>query len=60
MEYIVGAKPDTCVFCEMTKVGEDRLRELLVLVRQPHAFVCLNRYPYASGRSSRVRSTRRS
>ena len=49
MEYIVGAKPDACVFCEMTKVGEDRLKELLVLVRQPHAFVCLNRYPFASG-----------
>jgi len=49
MEYIVGKKPDACVFCEMTEVPDARLRELLVLVRQPHAFVCLNRYPFASG-----------
>ncbi len=51
MDYIVGPKPDACVFCEMSKVGvgEDHLKELLVLVRQPHAFVCLNRYPFASG-----------
>jgi ATP adenylyltransferase len=51
MDYIVGPKPDACVFCElsMVGVGEDHLKELLVLVRQPHAFVCLNRYPFASG-----------
>jgi ATP adenylyltransferase len=49
MEYIVGRKPDACVFCEMTHAPATRLRELLVLVRQPHAFVCLNRYPFASG-----------
>ncbi len=49
MDYIVGPKADACVFCEMTRVPEIRFRELLVLVRQPHAFVCLNRYPFASG-----------
>jgi ATP adenylyltransferase len=48
LEYIVGKKPDACVFCEMTTVSTDRFRELLVLVRQPHAFVCLNRYPFSS------------
>jgi ATP adenylyltransferase len=48
MEYIVGPKPDTCVFCEMTQVGTNRFRDLLILVRQPHALVCLNRYPFAS------------
>jgi ATP adenylyltransferase len=48
MEYIVGPKPDACVFCEMTRVSEARFRELLILVRQPHAFVCLNRFPFAS------------
>jgi ATP adenylyltransferase len=49
IDYIVGPKPDSCVFCEMTQVDVRRFRELLVLVRQPHAFVCLNRYPFASG-----------
>jgi len=49
IDYIVGPKPDACVFCEMTRVPGTELRELLVLVRQPHAFVCLNRYPFASG-----------
>jgi ATP adenylyltransferase len=48
IDYIVGPKPDVCVFCEMTRVPQARFRELLVLVRQPHAFVCLNRYPFAS------------
>ena len=49
IDYIVGPKPSTCVFCEMTEVPETRFRELLVLVRQPHALVCLNKYPFASG-----------
>jgi ATP adenylyltransferase len=49
MEYIVGRKPDACVFCAMTNVAPPMFRELLVLIRQPHAFVCLNRYPFASG-----------
>jgi len=49
MEYIVGPKADACVFCEMTHVAEARFRELHVLVRQAHAVVCLNRYPFASG-----------
>jgi ATP adenylyltransferase len=49
MEYIVGPKPDACVFCEMAEVTPARFRELLVVVRQPHAFVCLNKYPFASG-----------
>jgi ATP adenylyltransferase len=49
MEYIVGTKPDGCVFCEMTHVDTSRFREILILLRQPHALVCLNRYPFASG-----------
>src|SRR3984885_423621 len=48
MEYIVGPKPDACVFCGMTRAGTGEFRELLILLRQPHAFVCLNRYPFAS------------
>ena len=49
IDYIVGPKPDHCVFCEMTEVPVRRFRELLVLVRQPYAFVCLNKYPFAAG-----------
>jgi ATP adenylyltransferase len=49
MEYIVGKKPDACVFCEMTAAPTSRFREILILLRQPHALVCLNRYPFASG-----------
>lgn len=48
IEYIVGPKPDACVFCDMTRAPAASLRDLLVLVRQPHALVCLNRYPFAS------------
>jgi ATP adenylyltransferase len=48
MEYIVGQKPDACVFCAMTTATPGELRGLLVLVRQPHALICLNRYPFAS------------
>ena len=49
MEYIVGDKAGACVFCAMTRAEPAQFRELLILVRQPHAVVCLNRYPFASG-----------
>jgi ATP adenylyltransferase len=49
MQYIVGPKADACVFCAMNDAPASELRGLLVLVRQPHALVCLNRYPFASG-----------
>jgi len=48
MSYILGDKQGACVFCEMVAAPASRYRELLVLVKQPHAFVCLNRYPFAS------------
>ena len=41
MEYILGPKGEACVFCEQ--------RDELVLARQPRAFVCLNKYPFAAG-----------
>jgi ATP adenylyltransferase len=47
MEYILGPKAGACVFCAYA-VGEPR-RADGVLVVQPHAFVCLNKYPFASG-----------
>jgi ATP adenylyltransferase len=47
MEYILGPKPKECIFCEFPV--RNALREDLVLVVQPHAFVCLNKYPFAPG-----------
>ena len=49
MKYILagagkGKKPG-CFFCENPN-DEAAYRENLVLVVQPHAFVCLNRYPF--------------
>ena len=41
MEYILGPKGGACVFCDP--------RDELVLARQPRAFVCLNKYPFAAG-----------
>jgi ATP adenylyltransferase len=48
MEYILGDKQGACVFCAMAAAPASRYRELLVLVVQAHALVCLNRYPFAS------------
>jgi ATP adenylyltransferase len=48
MEYILGNKQGACVFCEMAAAPPSRYRELIVLVVEEHALVCLNRYPFAS------------
>ena len=51
MEYILGSKAQGCVFCAYAvavAAGPPR-REDGVLVAQPNAFVCLNKYPFASG-----------
>jgi ATP adenylyltransferase len=48
MEYILGKKPEACVFCSMPSGEPGTYRERLVLVAQPDAFVCLNRFPFAS------------
>ncbi len=47
IEYILGPKPNTCVFClpETTEEDEDRF----VLCRAQHCFVVMNIYPYSSG-----------
>ena len=47
MEYVLGPKGGTCVFCQLATAQRDRQRELLVLAMQPHALVCLNKYPFA-------------
>ena len=47
MQYILGPKPDECVFCLPAHTGEDA--ERLVLHRGKTAFVIMNKYPYAVG-----------
>jgi ATP adenylyltransferase len=48
MEYILGPKGDTCIFCDFASSPREAYREKLVLLVQPHALVCLNKYPFAS------------
>lgn len=47
MQYILGPKPDECVFCIPEHTGEDR--ERLVLARAAHSYVIMNKFPYNSG-----------
>ncbi len=47
IEYILGPKPDTCVFCLSCDTQEDEQR--LVLYRGRHAFVIMNKFPYNNG-----------
>lgn len=46
MEYILGKREDSCIFCAFPARATHR--EDLVLCVREHAFVCLNRYPFAS------------
>lgn len=47
IQYILGPKPDTCVFCLPEHTGEDEERRILLRAR--HCFVVMNIYPYSSG-----------
>ena len=47
IEYILGPKPDACVFCIPEHTGEDA--ERLILYRGRHAFVLMNKFPYSNG-----------
>ncbi len=47
MDYILGPKPDACVFCIPESTEEDR--ERLILARGKHCFVIMNKFPYNSG-----------
>lgn len=48
MKYITGEdKPAACFMCE-GPTDPTKFRERLVLVAQPHAFVCLNKYPFTT------------
>jgi len=47
IDYILGPKPDSCVFCLPQHEREDE--ERLVLYRAAHSFVIMNKFPYNSG-----------
>lgn len=47
MQYILGPKPDGCVFCVPNHRDEDRDR--LILARAKHTFVIMNKFPYNNG-----------
>ena len=47
IEYILGAKPDSCVFCIPQTTEEDEQR--LILYRGKYNFVIMNKFPYNSG-----------
>jgi ATP adenylyltransferase len=47
IEYILSNKGGGCLFCEVH--AEDRDRDNLILYRDKHAYVIMNRYPYSSG-----------
>lgn len=47
MDYILGPKPECCVFCLPENRGQDE--ERLVLYRGRRVFVIMNKFPYNSG-----------
>jgi ATP adenylyltransferase len=50
MEYILSDKEgQACPFCQHASCSEREMQQAHVLVVTDHAFVVLNRYPFASG-----------
>ena len=49
IEYILGKKPDECIFCTIPSADSVRDRENLVLYRGRLNFVIMNKFPYNSG-----------
>jgi len=47
IEYILGPKPDECVFCIPKDPSEDE--ERLILKRAKYNFVIMNKFPYNTG-----------
>lgn len=47
LDYILGPKPDSCVFCIPEHTDEDE--ERLILYRGKHNFVIMNKFPYNNG-----------
>lgn len=48
MEYILGKKGGSCVFCHVDAADPEELRARLVVCDTSHAFVILNRYPFSA------------
>ena len=48
-DYMVNPKPDHCPFCEYLAQDADHDPENFILLRAPHTFIVLNRYPYSNG-----------
>ncbi len=49
MEFIAGEKPTGCIFCDFPAAPASDDRKNLIVHRDEHAYVILNRYPYNSG-----------
>lgn len=49
MEFILNEKPAGCIFCLGEKKDQAAERDRLVLLRDRHTFVMMNRYPYSNG-----------
>jgi ATP adenylyltransferase len=51
MEYILAPKDRTrpCIFCDVADAATEERRERHVVAITDHAFVMLNRYPFAAG-----------
>lgn len=50
MEYILGPKGSgSCVFCGLDAASHEERTSRLVVCRGKHAFVMMNRYPFAPG-----------
>ncbi len=47
IEYILGPKPDECIFCLPESTDEDRQR--YILYRGRLAFIIMNKFPYNNG-----------
>lgn len=47
MDYILGDKKESCIFCEKLKKKKDE--ENLILYQTQYAFVMMNKFPYNNG-----------
>ncbi|MBW2146509.1 MAG: HIT domain-containing protein [Deltaproteobacteria bacterium] len=48
IQYIKNPKPSGCIFCQAVS-EEGNERKNLILMRNAHVFIIMNRYPYNSG-----------
>ena len=49
MEYIMGGKPEGCLFCTQKQEPEGKDRENHILHRGATCYILLNRFPYTNG-----------